>query len=394
MSVQRQHSNLAALVLAANNSPQTDRFKPLMHLAGGTVVESAVKTFRHAGINRIACVTGYEASRLEPVLKFMGISAVRNPDFAAGWYSSVQAGIRSLPEEIDACLLLPVDVPLVRPATVKAIIDRYATSHPSIVYPVLDGRRGHPTLIARRLFAEILAGDDEGGLDAVLRRHQAEASEVRVFDEGILLGMDSLEDYERLAKLAPRRHLPTVAECDAILAALAVDDPIRRHGHAVAAVAEAMTKQLNAVGVIIDPDLVRAASLLHDIAKGVPTHAEAGAAILTGLGFPEVGDVIRHHMDLEYDGCSPREEAIVFLADKLVLEDRRVSLEEHFRQVSQRFRHQPEALRTATRKYDTALAILGSVERLAGKRIADIVADCGAPACPASPLQMLVETNV
>lgn len=380
MSIQHQSSKLAALILAAHDSSRTNRFKPLMRLGGGTVVESAIKTFRNAGIAETICVTGHQAERLEPVLKFMGISAVCDPDFTKGMYSGVQAGIRSLSEDIDACLLLPVDVPLVRPATVEAIIDRYEASHPSIVYPVFDGRRGHPTLISRRLFAEILAGDNEGGLDAVLRHHQAETSEVRVFDEGILLGMDALEDYERLVKLAPRRHLPTVAECDAILTALAVDEPIRRHAYAVAAVAETMTKRLNMLGVIIDPDLVRAASLLHDIAKGVPAHAEAGAAIVTGLGFPEVGDVIRHHMDMEYDGCSPREEAIVFLADKLVREDRRVSLEEHFRHVSQRFRHQPEVLHEATRIYDTALAILHSVERLTEKCIADLFADSGVPA--------------
>ena len=380
MPTLQQHPVIAALVLAAGYSSRMGRFKPLLRLDDKIVIESAVDSFRNAGIARIAVVTGHEAVRLEPLLKYMGIPAVRNPDFADGMYSSVRAGIKSLSEDVDACLLLPVDIPLVRPATVAAIVERYESKRPSIVYPVFKGQRGHPPLIARSLFAEILAGNGDGGLRALLQRHDAEADEINVLDEGILLDMDAPEDYERLVRLAPRRHVPTAAECEAILAALAVPEPICRHGRAVAAVAGAMTKQLNTHGVIIAPDLVRAGCLLHDIAKGQPAHAEAGAAIVAELGFSEVADIIMQHMDIDFDDSSPNEAAIVFLADKLVREDRRVSVEERFQHAFERFRDQPEALRGATRKYDTALAILGAVERLAGEPLTSILADCEVPA--------------
>ena len=155
---------------------------------------------------------------------------------------------------------------------------------------------------------------------------------------------------------------------------------MRDHGYAVAVIAEVLTKRLNTQGIIIDPNLVRAACLLHDIAKGKSAHAEAGAAIVADLGFPEVANIIGQHMDIDFDGGSPSEAAIVFLADKLVREDRCVPLEERFRPAFERFRDQPEALRGATRKYDTACAILGAVERLTGTSITDILANCGAPA--------------
>jgi putative nucleotidyltransferase with HDIG domain len=348
-----------------------------MHLDGKTVIESSVDTFRNSGINRIGVVIGHEAGRMEPVLKHLGIPSVCNPDYASGLYSSVQAGIKSLADDVDACLLLPVDIPLVRPSTVKAIAERYEAQRPSLVYPVFHGQRGHPTLIARRLFAEILAGNGEEEWDALLQRHRAKAGEVNVLDEGILLDMDAPEDFEQLARLAPRRHVPTRAECEAILAALAVSEPICCHGKAVAAVAEALTKRLNAYGVIIDPDLVRAGCLLHDIAREQPAPSEAGAAIVTMLGFPEVADVIGKHLDMDFDGCVPREAAIVFLADKLVREDRCVSLEEGFRHEFECFRDQPEALREVMRRYDTARAIFSTVERLAEKSVNNILAGCG-----------------
>jgi CTP:molybdopterin cytidylyltransferase MocA len=373
---------LAALILAAGYSSRMGQFKPLLPLDGKPVIESSIHTFRNAGITRVIVVTGHEAAQLQALLDGMGILSVHNPDYASGMYSSVQAGIRSLPVTVDACFLLPADIALVRPATVKAIAQRYALGATPIVYPAFQGQCGHPPLVANSLFAEILAGDGKGGMCALLHRHETDACKVEVFDEGILLDMDTPQDYARLTKRASHHLAPTEAECNAIFSALAVPDAIRRHGRAVALIALNLTNRLNACGHTLDPHLVRAASLLHDIAKGQPAHATAGAAIVTDLGFPELGHIIGQHMDMDFVGDSPSEAAIVFLADKLVKEDRRVSLEERFQSAFERFFNQPEALRGATRKYATARAILSAIERLTDASAPDILNDREVLTCP------------
>lgn len=370
---------LAALILAAGYSSRMGRFKALLPLDGESAIARVVGTFRQAGIERIGAVTGHNAELLDPVLLELGVSAISNPNYSHGMYSSVQAGLASLSAEVDACFLLPVDIPLVRPATIKALAARFAAERPSIVYPYFSGQRGHPPLIARALFAEILAGD--GGLRALLKNHQSTTADVDVLDEGIRLDMDTPEDYGQLADLALRRHLPTPAECEAILATQAAADPLCRHGRAVAAVARTLATRLAARGVTIDRNLVIAASLLHDIAKGQPGHAEAGAALVAGLGYPVVAEIVRQHMTMNFDGSTANEAAIVFLADKLVRMDRRVSLEERYRPSFERFRDQPDALRGATRRYETARAILAVVERKAKASVSDLLADCGVPLC-------------
>ncbi len=365
---------LAALILAAGYSSRMGHFKPLLPLGGKTAVEWIVATFRSAGIAGISAVTGHEAAQLEPILDGIGITAVRNPGYARGMYSSVQAGLASLPAEVEACFLLPVDIPLVRPATIEALAARYASNPAAVIAPSFRGRRGHPPLIARRLFAEIMAGDGEGGLRALLQRH--EADEVAVADEGILLDMDTPEDYARLTELARHRHLPTAAECEAILEVQGVAEPIRRHSRAVAAVAMALARHLDN----IDSHLVAAAGLLHDIAKGQPAHAEAGAALVAMLGYPAVADAIRSHMDLDFDHGIPDEAAVVFIADKLVREDRRVPLEDRFQPAFERFADQPDALAGARRKYQTARSVLDAIESRAGMSHSEILAACGLPA--------------
>lgn len=382
MSERPQRPVLAALILAAGYSSRMGRFKALLPMGGQSIIARVVLTFRQAGIERISVVTGHDAEQLEPLLHDLGVGAVPNPDYKRGMYSSVQAGVASLPADVDACFLLPVDIPLVRPATIEMLAARYLPERPTITYPRFNGRRGHPPLISRALFAEILAGNGDGGLRALLQNHQSTATDVDVLDEGVVLDMDTPEDYEQLASLALRRHLPTPAECEAILATRPTSESLRRHGRAVTAVARTMATKLAARGVAIDLNLVLAASLLHDIAKGQPGRAEVGAALVEGLGYPAVADVIRQHMSMTFDSSTANEAAIIFLADKLVSKDRRVSLEERYRPSFERFRDQPEALQGATRRYETARAILALVERKAKAPLSEILADCGVPPGP------------
>jgi molybdenum cofactor cytidylyltransferase len=363
---------LAALILAAGYSSRMGSFKPLLRLGDRSALEWAVDAFRAAGIADIGVVTGHRAAELEPELARLGVAALRNPAYDSGMYSSIRAGIGSLAPEVDACFVLPIDIPLVRPATVAAIAEHYDGSAP-IFYPTFRGQRGHPPLIGRELFAEIAAGDGEGGLRAVLQRHAATA--VAVADQAILLDMDTPEDHQRLDAFAHHRDVPNVAECEAILDLHAVAEPIRRHGHAVAAVAAALAGHLDG----IDAPLVLAAGLLHDIVRDQPAHAEAGAALIAGLGYPALADIIGKHMDFDLADRQPDAAAVVFVADKLVREDRRVSLETRFQPAFARFAGQPEALAGARRRYQSALRVLQAIEARAGAGCNQMLAACGVP---------------
>ena len=281
-------------------------------------------------MERIHVVTGYQADALAPELTRLGVTRAHNPDFAAGMFSSVQAGVASLPADVEAFLLAPVDVPLLRPSTIARVLRAAAARDSAIVYPTFRGKRGHPPLVRRALFAEILDSDGDGGLRALLARHEDEAREVAVFDWGCLVDIDRRDDYRLLAAALAGHRLPDVAECETMFDAAATPESTRRHGRAVAALATRFARRLQAAGEAIDPDLARAAALVHDIAKGRRRHAEAGAALLREFGFPEVAAPVARHMDLAFDAGRLDEGAVVYLADKLVQGESRVSLETRF----------------------------------------------------------------
>ncbi len=366
---------VAAVVLAAGRSSRMGALKPLLPFAGVSVIEHVVATLQAAGIAPIHVVVGHRGGDVARVVARTGAIVVDNPDYDLGMYSSVRAGVASLPEAVEGTLLLPVDVPLVRAATFALIADA-GRAWATIVHPTFRGERGHPPFLPRGLFAEIGSGAGEGGLKALLDRHDAEAAEIRVVDRACLHDMDHPADHARLAAALPHRHVPEPEECEAILEGQAVAYRIARHCRAVAGLATVVAERLIAIGVPLDLDLVRAGALVHDAAKGHPHHAEIGAALLRDLGFPAVSAVVGHHMAIDFVEGDPIDEAaVVHLADKLVVDDRRVTLAERFAAAERRFRDDPAALAGSRRRRAAAEAILHEVEARIGVPLAEPVAE-------------------
>jgi molybdenum cofactor cytidylyltransferase len=356
---------VAAIVLAAGFSSRMGAFKPLLSFGGRTVLGHVVANLREAGVRHIQVVTGYQAELLAPELGALGVTAVHNANFAGGMFTSVQAGVASLPAAIEGFLLLPVDVPLVRASTLRRVLAAAATSRAPIVHPTFRGNHGHPPFVGGTLFSEILESDGEGGLRPILDRHEREACDVAVFDRGCLLDMDCPEEYRALLMALAHHDAPDADECEAMLEAAATPEPTRRHCRAVAVAATGIARRLKEAGEPLDAELVQAAALAHDIAKGQPAHAEAGAALLREFGFPAVAEVAARHQNLAFDGRVD-ESAVVYLADKLVRGEAWVGLEARFAPALACFADDPDALAGAKRRYANAQAILGAIESRIG----------------------------
>jgi len=129
-----------------------------------------------------------------------GGEAILNPDPTTGPVSSLQAGIRSLPEQAAAVLFAPVDHPLFSPDTVRTLIRGFVETQAPLVVPAFEGWRGHPVLFGRVLFPELLEKDLPEGARTVVRRYLDHRVQLQVEDPGILADLDTPEDY--------RKHFP------------------------------------------------------------------------------------------------------------------------------------------------------------------------------------------
>jgi molybdenum cofactor cytidylyltransferase len=125
----------------------------------------------------------------------------KNEDLEAGPIGSVRAGLAAIaPFPVDAVLVWPVDRPHVAVSTVEALLDAFRATHQPIVVPTHGGRRGHPVLFARRVFAELLGAPNSEGARAVVHRDPTRIAEVAVDDPAVLEDFNTPDDYKKLLR--------------------------------------------------------------------------------------------------------------------------------------------------------------------------------------------------
>ena len=165
-----------------------------------TFLTRVVRTLLDAGVDDVVVVLGEAAESIEAGLVRNRVRArvVVNRDFATGQFSSVLKGLDTIDRPgVTAMLMTLVDVPLVAPATVRAVVRRFRETGAPIVRPVRGDDHGHPVLIARSLFAALRAAHPSTGVKPVVRGHASREGDVEVEDDGAFLDIDTPEQYER-----------------------------------------------------------------------------------------------------------------------------------------------------------------------------------------------------
>ena len=189
-------SAAAGLILAAGRSRRMGSAKLTLPWRDGTVVEAVVAALRGGGVGRILVVVGADQEAIEQALAGSGVEFVENPRYADGeMLGSIQVGLRAMGDGPRAALLTPGDLPAIQPATVRALIEAWLVSEDALCVPVNHGRRGHPVLLPRRTWPQVMALDPGESLRTYLRLHAADLRQVDVPDPGIHADIDSPEDY-------------------------------------------------------------------------------------------------------------------------------------------------------------------------------------------------------
>ena len=118
---------------------------------------------------------------------------------------------------------------------------------------------------------------------------------------------------------------------------------IVEHSIQVMHVSLAITDNLKR-GVSVNRDMVVAAALLHDITKTrslvtKERHDASGGELLRELGFPSIAEIVEQHVIIQNINLEGRleEREIVYYADKRVLHDTIVAIDERVHDLIQRY---------------------------------------------------------
>lgn len=197
---------IAGLVLAAGESRRMGQDKALLEYQGQPFLEVILGNLREAGVSRVVVVLGHNADRISNAVHLGDAELVVNSDYRLGQTSSLQAGLRALDlSEVAGILLCLVDHPAASADVMMALQDAFRQTGATVVIPVHHERRGHPVLISRALFKELLALDPAQGANTVIHKYRNATYSMEVDDAGVLLDIDEPGDYQNLRQRVYRQ---------------------------------------------------------------------------------------------------------------------------------------------------------------------------------------------
>jgi molybdenum cofactor cytidylyltransferase len=170
--------------------------KQLLRLEGKTVIAHCLETLLAGGVEEVVVVVSATGDEVAQVAGAYPVRVVRNPDPEGDMAASIRIGRGALSSPATGVLIALCDYPLVTALTISRLIEEQLRNPGNIIIPCHNGRRGHPPLFPRRLLDE-LAGPLT--LRDLLRTYAERVRHLEVQDPGVLIDMDTPEDYQRIA---------------------------------------------------------------------------------------------------------------------------------------------------------------------------------------------------
>ena len=156
----------------------------LAHAIASHLPVVVVTTQRHADLARRSVAA-------RDVIVLPEVGAAGHHGLGMGY--SISAGVAAKPNA-SGWLVLPGDMPRVRPATLQQVA-RQLAAHP-IAYAQYKGRRGHPVAFSSELFSELVALTGDEGARRLIARYPAFGLDVD--DPGVLVDVDTVEDLDNV----------------------------------------------------------------------------------------------------------------------------------------------------------------------------------------------------
>ena len=194
--------SISAVVLAAGASRRMGSAKMLLPWKNTTVIGNVVRTLLDSGVIEPVVVTGRDQMGVCKALEGLPVRWAHNADYDhTEMLQSLQIGLACVPERAEAILIALGDQPQIEGDVIREIIAEYYKPSGSIIIPSYLVRRGHPWLVQRMYWPEILALPAEASLRQFLNAHASEIHYLDVNTPTVLMDLDTPQDYEKYRKM-------------------------------------------------------------------------------------------------------------------------------------------------------------------------------------------------
>jgi CTP:molybdopterin cytidylyltransferase MocA len=144
------------LLLAAGAGSRMGTPKALVSDDGGSWLVRGVRVLDDGGCSAVTVVLGARSAEAVGLLDGLGVDVVIAADWEEGMSASLRAGLAALPPDVDAALVLLVDLPDLTADVVRRVIAS-GDGPSSLARATYDGTPGHPVLIGRDHWSGVVA---------------------------------------------------------------------------------------------------------------------------------------------------------------------------------------------------------------------------------------------
>jgi len=166
-----------------------------------TVIEHVISIFAKAEIEDILVVTGGAHAQVDDVIagckNKYPVRSVYNENYSNGeMLASIQCGVRQVADKSIGAIMIGLgDQPQVEERSVRLLRETYRRTESPLIVPSFRKRRGHPWLVSRWLWDEILELHPPQTPRDFLNIHAHDIQYIDAATPSILADMDTPEEY-------------------------------------------------------------------------------------------------------------------------------------------------------------------------------------------------------
>jgi molybdenum cofactor cytidylyltransferase len=177
-------------------------------LIDASVLGTTLTRVIESGLPFVVITTEMLASEASRLVAQRDLVLLAPHEALRGMARSIVAGV-SARADAPGWLILPGDMPLVQPETLRSVAA--ALPGHACVVPYHGGRRGHPVGFSAELFSELMALTGDEGARRLLMRYPSRSLELA--DPGVLIDIDTQGDLLAAREAAARpRPSPGLAQ--------------------------------------------------------------------------------------------------------------------------------------------------------------------------------------
>jgi len=196
---------ISAILLGAGESKRMGVDKLSLPWGEKTILERCFETLLQSEVKELVVVLGVRNKGVKNLFQGRKVKIVINPHSKTDMSTSIRKGLQAIHPSSDGILIALGDQPFLKKKTINALIIAFDQGKGGIVVPSFRGRRGHPVIFHKRYKKELLNLKGDVGGRSIIERHPEDARVVHLKSEGVVMDVDTWQDYTTSTLSLPRK---------------------------------------------------------------------------------------------------------------------------------------------------------------------------------------------